>query len=158
MLRIQASLDQIGKQGLEHGDILGAALAKPQHMLVALGIDAQGNKQYPVAEMKAIHKHHREIHSCERARQPPGKALCRQRHKAARDRAARDGALPLALWQPIERGSIAAARDPGGNGQKRGLVQGIGCGCPAKASRAPALCLRPSGRAAAESQCAAHRG
>ncbi len=60
-LGIKLTIDQVGQQRTHHGRVLGTAFAKPQDVLLALGIDAQGDEHHPVAEVNPVDQNHRQV-------------------------------------------------------------------------------------------------
>ena len=81
------AVDQIAQQRSHHLRFLGAAFANAEHVLVALGIEAQRDQHDAVAEVDAVDHHHRQIDAVDTPRQPLGELCAAERHEAARYRA-----------------------------------------------------------------------
>jgi hypothetical protein len=132
-LGIQAALDELAEQRAHHTRALGGALAQPQHVLVALRIDAQRHQDHPLLEVDAVDHHHWQIQLVQRARQPLLQLLLAQRHEAARGRAPRHRAGRFRRWQRLERADVAAYRGTRGDRGHRRFIQRVSPAGPGKA-------------------------
>jgi hypothetical protein len=111
---IEPSIDQIAEQRAHDPAGLGGALAQPQHVLVSLGVDAQGHQDDAVTEVDAIGHHDWQIQFLDRPTQPLVQLRLAQRHPAPRHRALGHRQRLVGLGQLVQGAGIAARGHPGG--------------------------------------------
>ena len=129
---LQAPLDQIRQQRLDHARVLAGALAQPQHMLVALGVDAQRNEDDAVGQVDAVDHHYRQIQPGDGTRQPFVQLPLAQRHEAPGHRALGGGVGRGAqhLGQLGLDAGVAARGHAGGHRLERCPVQRVALAGP----------------------------
>ena len=64
---VQPTIDEVAQQLAHDPSALGGALAQPQHMLVALGVDAECHQNDTLAEVDAVDHDDRQIQLFQRA-------------------------------------------------------------------------------------------
>ena len=90
MFLIQPALDEVVQQCLDDVAVFGVVFPQPQHLLLALCIDAERAHDRVVAQDDPIDQHDREVTIPEWRGEPAGRGARRTRSRAARPPAPTD--------------------------------------------------------------------
>jgi len=85
LLGVQAPVDEVGKQRVAHGLILGAALPQTQRLFAALGVHAQSNHDTVVGNQDAVDEDGQQVELAEVAAEQFDQLLLGALDKAPRD-------------------------------------------------------------------------
>ena len=111
------------------------ALAQTQHVLVALGIDAQRQQDHAVTEVDAVDHHHRQIQLADGPREPLRELLPAELHEAARDRALGRRARLMFGRHRLLGAGVEPGRHARGDGCHGGSVQRVVASGPLEAAQ-----------------------
>jgi hypothetical protein len=127
---IEPALEQAGQQRGDHARGLGGALAQAQHVLVALGVDAQGHEDDALAEVDAVDHHHRQFHAVQAAAEPWVELFLAKLHEAPRHGALGGHQGAVSRRHRVLGGRVAARGHARGDSCQRRRIQRVGHGGP----------------------------
>ena len=122
----QATVAHLGEQCGATRGVLGRALADAEHVLVALGVEAERNEHHVViADVHAVDHQHDEIDRAEVASEPLGHLLLGGRNEPAADGAAAGAARDKLVGYGLQRACVVPRRHADEHLLDRALVQRV---------------------------------
>ena len=163
MLRIEPSVEQIPEQLLGDLAILGRPLAKAEHVLRSVGIDAQDDQHRVIAEDDAIDHEHPKVQVAQRGREPGRHLPLRERDEAARHGALRGASFVRPCRERLQTPPVLPSRDSTGDRFHRVPIERIPIRSEGEARKRelgslPASCSEATDRDPPSAECDVTRG